>query len=139
MLVGEFYTDNGWDKHRLRQILPSDIVAKVLALQIFPGLKDQMVWGASSSGEFSVASAWEQVRRKRHLSAIRALIWSSVVPLKVSFFAWRLLHRWVPLDHLLQRRGLVLASRCCCYGNEVETSNHLFVMGPVAAKVWQFF
>nr|XP_027062972.1 uncharacterized protein LOC113689393 [Coffea arabica] len=95
--------------------------------------------GASSSGTFTVASAWEQVRCKRNLSMVHSLVWSSVVPLKVSFFTWRLLHKWVPLDHALQRKVVVLASRYCCCGNAVETRNHLFVLGPVASAVWQYF
>ncbi|XP_027090403.2 uncharacterized protein [Coffea arabica] len=101
MLVEEFYRTSDWDKHRLRQLLPGHIVAQILKLRIFPGLKDMMVWGVSSMGKFSVASSWAHVRCKRALFSVYTLIWSSVVPLKVSFFTWRLLHRWVPLDRHL--------------------------------------
>nr|XP_027082211.1 uncharacterized protein LOC113704511 [Coffea arabica] len=134
MLVGELYRTSEWDKHRLWQILPGHIVTQILKLQIFPCLKDKMVWGASSSGDFSVASAWEHVCCKRNLSTVHSLVRSSVVPLKVAFFTWRLLHRWVPLDHDLQQKRVVRASRCGCYGNEVEMRSHLFVMVSVASK-----
>ncbi|XP_071900993.1 uncharacterized protein [Coffea arabica] len=99
MLVVELYRPHRWDEHRLRQFLPGHIVTQILKLRIFLGRKDKMVWGASSSGAFTVASAWEQLWCEKNLSTVHSLVWSTVVPLKVSFFTWRLLHRWVPLDH----------------------------------------
>ncbi|XP_071902708.1 uncharacterized protein [Coffea arabica] len=48
MLVGELYRPYRWDEHHLRQLFPGHIVMQILKLQIFLGLKDKMVWGASS-------------------------------------------------------------------------------------------
>ena len=75
-----------------------------------------MVWLSSSSGQFTVVSAQEEIRQKHNISWIDSFIWDSIVPLKVSFFVQRLLRDWVPLDSILQRKGLSIASRCtCCY------------------------
>nr|XP_027118574.1 uncharacterized protein LOC113735787 [Coffea arabica] len=68
VLVGELYLQNGWDVARLRSWLPDCYVSKILPLQIFPALKDQMVWKGSSSGDFSVSSALEGLRQKRNES-----------------------------------------------------------------------
>lgn len=102
MLVGELYLMNGWDETRLRQWLPASIVSVILQLQIFSGEKDQIVWEGSSSGNFTVASAFEGLRQTRNVSLVDKLVWSPIIPLKLFFFTWRLLRRWVPLDSLLQ-------------------------------------
>ncbi|XP_071939022.1 uncharacterized protein [Coffea arabica] len=138
-LVGEFFLSDGWDEQWLRRLLPGHLVSKILELRIFPNMQDQMIWAASPSGSFTVSSAWDVLRSKRNRSVIDSLVWSSVVPLKVSFFVWRLLRGWLPLDDLLQGRGLRLASKCYCCGLAPETGDHLFVSGPLASRVWRHF
>ena len=67
------------------------------------------------------------------------IIWDKVLPLKISFFEWRPLHDFLPLDDNLKRRGIVLSSQyVCCEKNE-ELLNHLFLHGPVATQVWRHF
>lgn len=62
------------------------VIQKILDLQIYSSLKDQMVWDGSFSGDFSVASAWAAIRQIRNYLFVEKLVWSSIVPLKVSFF-----------------------------------------------------
>ncbi|XP_027169914.1 uncharacterized protein LOC113769603 [Coffea eugenioides] len=138
-LAGEFFLFDGWDEQWLRRLLPGHLVSKVMELRIFPNMRDQMIWAASPSGSFTVSSAWDVLRSKHNRSVIDSLVRSSVVPLKVSFFAWRLLRGWLPLDDLLQGRGLRLASKCYCCGLAPETGDHLFVSGPLARSVWRHF
>nr|XP_027127722.1 uncharacterized protein LOC113743823 [Coffea arabica] len=101
-LVGEFFLSDGWDEQWLRLLLPGHLVSKILELRIFPNTRDQMIWAASPSGSFTMSSAWEVLLSKHNWSTIDSLVWSSVVPLKISLFAWRLLLGWLPLDDLLQ-------------------------------------
>nr|XP_027077000.1 uncharacterized protein LOC113700749 [Coffea arabica] len=138
-LVGEFFLSDGWDEQWLRRLLPGHLVSKVMELRIFPNMQDQMIWAASPSGSFTVSSAWDVLRSTHNRSVVDSLVWSSVVPLKVSFLAWRLLRGWLPLDDLLQGRGLRLASKCYCCGLAPETGDHLFVSGPLASRVWRHF
>ncbi|XP_071909662.1 uncharacterized protein [Coffea arabica] len=98
-----------------------------------------MVWVGSSSGEFSVKSVWELIRHKRSTSLVDDFIWTNLVPLKLSFFAWKALRNLVPLDVALKRRGISLASRCSCCLSREESLDHLFVTGPVAREVWSSF
>lgn len=86
LLVREFFRSTSWDEHRLRQLLPGHIVDYILQLQVFPKLPDRMVWTESSSRNFIVSSAWELVRPKQNFSVVYSLIWSPVIPLKISFF-----------------------------------------------------
>ena len=68
-----------------------------------------------------------------------SLLWSSVIPVKISFFAWRLIPNYLPLDTILQKYGVHLPSKChCCY-NAKETIVHFFLLGPVAVEVWSHF
>ncbi|XP_071917045.1 uncharacterized protein [Coffea arabica] len=127
------------DEQWLRLLLLGHLVSKILDLHIFPNTRDPMIWAASPSGSFTVSSAWEVLRSKYNRSAIDSLVWSSVVPLKISLFAWRLLRGWLPLDDLFQGRGLRLASKCYCCGRAPETGDHLFVSGPLASSVWRHF
>nr|XP_027124187.1 uncharacterized protein LOC113740870 [Coffea arabica] len=139
VLVGELYFQNGWDVACLRQWLPEPLVSMILELQIFPAERDQLVWKGSPSGEFSVSTAWEELRHKRNGSLLCKFIWSSALPKKLSFFVWRLVKNWVPLDDQLQRKGVLLGSRCSCCERARETVGHLFGSGPVASVVWGHF
>ena len=139
VLVGELYLQNGWDVARLRQWLPEPLVSMILERQIFPAERDQLVWKGSPSGEFSVSTAWEELRHKRNGSLLCKFIWSSALPKKLSFFVWRLVKNWVPLDDQLQRKGVLLGSRCSCCERARETVGHLFGSGPVASVVWGHF
>ncbi|XP_071902386.1 uncharacterized protein [Coffea arabica] len=136
VLVGELYLQSGWDVARLKSWLPEHYVARILELQIFPDLKDHMVWEGSPSGEFSVSSTMEALRQKRSTTMVSRYIWGTALPKKISFFVWRLVRQWVPLDEQLQRKGVHLGSRCSCCEGASETVGHLFVSGPVAESVW---
>nr|XP_027075967.1 uncharacterized protein LOC113699817 [Coffea arabica] len=85
---------------------------------------DCMVWASSPSGEFSTASAWDLIHQRRTPSLMDDLLWSNVVPLKMSFFAWKVLRNLVPVDINLKRRGIPLASRCSCCLSHEETVGH---------------
>lgn len=138
-LVAEFFSSDGWNVQRLRQWLPPDLVLQVTQVVFDPDQKDCLVWLPSSTGEFSTASAWEDLREKRNVSLVDRLIWCPLVPLKISFFVWRLVRGFLPLDSQLRRRGLSIVSRCDCCLTSEESIVHLFVTGPVAANVWNHY
>ena len=134
--VADFYSDDGWDVPRLRQYLPGDLISRIVDIQLFPNEADRMVWSPSSSGDFSVKSAWHELRQRRNISLVDKAIWTSFLPLKISFFAWRLVRNFLPLEVTLKQRGLVVVSRCLCCLQQEESSEHLFLHGPVANHVW---
>nr|XP_027107336.1 uncharacterized protein LOC113727394 [Coffea arabica] len=139
LLVGEFYSLDGWNVPRLREWVPQSLLTEILEIPFDPFRKDRRVWGLSSSSEFSVSSAWEALRQKRNISLVDKFIWDPVIPGKISFFSWQLVCRWVPIDCVVQQKGLALVS-CCGYCLQAfESFNHVFLTGPVAAAVWRFF
>ena len=70
---------------------------------------------------------------------MHGMVWNRGVLLKMSIFAWKLLHNFVPLDSVLRRRGLAMVSRCSYCLEGEESVPHLFVSGPVAKEVWGYF
>ena len=99
-----------------------------------------MVWLASSSGQFSISSAYREVREMKPPSFLFRQIWHTRVPLKVSFFMLRLLFNHLPLDDVLASRGFQLPSKCsCCPVSHFESLGHLFLEGDLATSVWQSF
>ncbi|XP_027098924.2 uncharacterized protein [Coffea arabica] len=136
-LVAEFISDAGWDEVRLAKWVPGFVIRAIKDIPFDLSQKDRLVWSLSPSGTFSVKSAWELLRQRRHHSLVDSLLWSPVLPAKMSFFAWRLVRNFLPLDVGLRSRGLPLPSRCgCCYREE-ETLLHVFLSGPVASEVWR--
>nr|XP_027088507.1 uncharacterized protein LOC113709854 [Coffea arabica] len=136
-LVSEFFTLDGWDELRLAQWVPSFVIQAIKDTPFDVSQKDRMVWLPSPTGCFSVKSAWEVLRQKRQYSLVDSLLWSSVLPMKMSFLAWRVMRNFLPLDVTLRSRGLSCPSRCgCCYLEE-EDLLHVFFKGPVASEVWR--
>lgn len=137
-LVCEFFTNEGWDEEKLRRWIPRGVVDEIRQIVIQTGEKDKLLWLPSTSGEFSVASAWEEIRYHKSSSLVMRMIWDSVVPLKFSLLAWRAVYGYLPVDRTMQRRGVQMASKCSCC-DQVESVLHLFVHGRVARDVWRHY
>ncbi|KAI0522381.1 hypothetical protein KFK09_004760 [Dendrobium nobile] len=66
------------------------------------------------------------------------MIWHKSFPSTVSIFIWRILHKLIPTDDNLRRRGFIFPSKCqCCY--HVDNMHHVFISGPVVVKFWTYF
>lgn len=61
------------------------------------------------------------------------------MPLKVSIFLWRILHRALPTNDNVSRVGIPLASKCvCCISPKYESMEHLFIHGNMTGLLWDF-
>ena len=103
-LVAEFFIGDKWNEAKLRLWLLQPIVLQVLQVQFDPSKKDSMVWSPSANGLFSISTAWETVRKRKNISLVSGLIWNAIVPIKLSFFVWRLLHNLLTLEENLQQK-----------------------------------
>ncbi|GAA0183750.1 hypothetical protein LIER_31107 [Lithospermum erythrorhizon] len=56
----------------------------------------------------------------------------------MSFLAWRLLNGWLPVDEMMTKKGISLASKCACCAQE-ETIKHVFFTNPIAQQLWSHF
>nr|XP_027075960.1 uncharacterized protein LOC113699812 [Coffea arabica] len=61
-LVSEFLTNEGWDEVRVGQWLPDSVISVIKDVPFDVSQKDRLVWLPSTSGLFTVKSAWEVLR-----------------------------------------------------------------------------
>ncbi|XP_071921716.1 uncharacterized protein [Coffea arabica] len=131
----------GWNGKLLASVLPLDVVHTILEMEVLETTNpDVMIWSPSTLGEFSLGSAYQEVREVRESSFMSSRVRHSQIPLRVSFFMLRLLRGRLPLDDALTRFQLHLPLKCvCCASPKCETVDHLFADGDMARTVWRFF
>ncbi|XP_071928062.1 uncharacterized protein [Coffea arabica] len=139
ILVAEFFEEGEWNTGLLQVWLPLGLVRQVQGITLYPDQEDEMVWLGSPTGLFSVKDGWEALRCRRNLSLVDGFIWNKILPLKISFLVWKVLRNLIPVEVNLQKRGIMMASRCSYCSLQEESLNHLFLGGPVAEQVWSFF
>ncbi|XP_060170793.1 uncharacterized protein LOC132601744 [Lycium barbarum] len=94
----------------------------------------------TSTGKFSVNSAWNILRQREYEEADFKHLWIKGVPFKISFFLLRLWKAVLPTDDTLRRIRIPVVSRCyCCTNSQQETMQHLFLTSKFAIDVWNFF
>lgn len=102
------------------------------------GALDTLRWTETSSGQFTTKSAWNTIRETRPTQPIYRFIWSKYIIPTMSSFIWRLVHNWIPVDEICQKKGISLASKCLCC-SQVETLTHVFLFDQVAWEAWAFY
>ncbi|XP_073051335.1 uncharacterized protein [Primulina eburnea] len=136
--VSSFLSEGTWDFNSLCSVVPPSIATEITLIPVTAGESDVARWTHSANGVFLLKSAWEQIRMRAPVSDIFTPFWGRCLRPTISFFLWRLWHRWLPVDEVLQSRGISLGSKCQCYAMP-ETFCHIFLDGPVARSVWHFF
>ena len=96
--------------------------------------QDKMVWMLTSSGEFSIASAYELVRRVSSSSLLFPCVWHKSIPVKISFFMLRLL--CFKLSFMQQLRGFGIQGPSWCFfcqdALQEEDVDHVFCTSELA-------
>ena len=90
--------------------MPPHVLSEIIDVKPRPDSDDILVLNASSSGVFSTKSTYELVRRKHNSSMVLQVVWNPMIPGKISFLAWHLLHNFLTLDANLQKRRIPLVS-----------------------------
>ncbi|XP_071927455.1 uncharacterized protein [Coffea arabica] len=136
-----FISNGHWDTSRLCQSLPSQMVTSILNHPVpEEGGEAEVIWMPTSSGNFSLASAFRDIRQARNTSMVFDRIWHPCLPLKVSFFMLRLLLGRLPIPDSLRNIGFHLPSKCfCCPLPSEESIEHLFSNGNIASTIWNYF
>nr|XP_027101811.1 uncharacterized protein LOC113722787 [Coffea arabica] len=121
--------------------LPTDLVPSILEHPVPEDWGEaEVIWMSTTSGNFSLASAFRDIRQARNKSMVFDSIWHPQIPLKISFFMLRLLLERLPLPDRLCNLGLHLPSKCfCCDTASEESIEHLFSKGHIASTVWNYF
>ncbi|XP_059285936.1 uncharacterized protein LOC132039479 [Lycium ferocissimum] len=101
---------------------------------------DEPCWMLETNGKFSVKSAWEFLRHRESKQTSYRFIWEKGLPIKISFFMWRVWKGRISTDDILKRMMINIPSRCwCCEEHKEETVVHLFLTSSIAVKLWKFF
>ncbi|XP_074559236.1 uncharacterized protein LOC141815220 [Curcuma longa] len=137
-LVSDFWGTDGWNTEKLRAVLPTAVAAEVEECDIQDEDDSKMIWKPSPQGFFTLKSAWNCIRVGRQFLDIRDAIWSKILIPKISIFSWRYLLKRLPVDSILQARGVGLVSKCQHCGS-MESWEHLFFHCKVAKEVWEYF
>ncbi|XP_042387015.1 uncharacterized protein LOC121978787 [Zingiber officinale] len=122
------------------QLEPGDtsVAEEVTEVHLRPEEEDVMVWRPTRDGRFTTRSAWEVYRTAHQREDVAIVTLSRLLLPTISVFIWRFFRRRLPVDEVLQQRGVCLVSRCqCC--EAVESWEHLFYGSPVAGEVWGHF
>ncbi|EOY25454.1 Uncharacterized protein TCM_026877 [Theobroma cacao] len=131
--VCDFFMNNSWDIEKLKTVLQQEVVDEIAKIPIDAMSKDEAYWAPTPNGEFSTKSAWQLIRKREVVNPVFNFIWHKAIPLTTSFFLWRLLHDWIPVELRMKSKGFQLASRCRCCRSE-ESIIHVMWDNPVAVQ-----
>ena len=110
------------------------LVNRLMDVQLTQQL-DTFKWNLTKSKSFTVKSLYLDLLNG-HTRFLRKYIWKMKVPLKIKIFMW-FLNRKVLLtkDNLTKRNWN--GSKKCCFCDQNETIQHLFITCPFAKMVWR--
>ena len=105
--------------------------------------KDQPYWGETSTGEFSVSSAYEMLLKEESspLNAVEIRdtwqkVWKLRIPGKVKHFLWQACSEALPTKHNLYKKKIINNQLCNFCERAVETTSHVLWACPYANGMW---
>ncbi|KAG6383170.1 hypothetical protein SASPL_157086 [Salvia splendens] len=115
--VKDFWRNGCWNVALIQSVLeplgePREVTEEIAMIPIDSGIKDKLRWMKSPHGDFTTNSAWEIIRFRHPVIQVFKLIWNECILPSISIFVWR-----------------------CCRAPAIETREHLFIHGEVAAQV----
>ena len=122
-----------WFQHQYPFLIP-----KILQISLPLQTKsDSLIWPFSHKGDLTFKQAFLFLSPS-HFVPWTKFLWKSFIPPRVSSTCWKLLHNKHPSQINLQKRGMILASRCeVCKHNE-DSLQHTFVNCPFASLLWRW-
>ena len=134
----DFGDDSTWDWPKLSEKLPINLAAHLSLIPFSDQVQASPIWKASSNGLFSTKSGWDLVRKKNPFSKLYNSRWGKRIPNTIAIFWWKVLHNWLPVDKILKKKGITIASKCQCCFHE-ETIMHVLLFNTEVHKVWVWF
>ncbi|KAH0651617.1 hypothetical protein KY285_031747 [Solanum tuberosum] len=141
--VKDFIINDEWNEDKLRSVISEEMVQHI-TMNIRPILKegstDKAWWMHSTKGDFTVKSAYNNMRRKLSVNEWSNYMWVKGLPFKIGFFLWRVWRGRIATDDNLKRMRIQVVSKCyCCEEGQLETMSHLLLTAPIAQKLWKQF
>ncbi|CAH9130391.1 unnamed protein product [Cuscuta epithymum] len=86
-----------------------------------------ITWNLEGNGQFSIKSAYNEVREKRYITFTAKHNWNKHQHMQIKVFMWKLLNSYLPVTDNLQGFHVVInPSRCPLCKNHRDYTNHLF-------------
>lgn len=113
-------------------VLTGEIVGMSLNTQ-----EDRYILRLNAFGAYSIASYYENIRRRNPKVSWFRLVWNGKVPMKFRFIAWLLMHQRLKTRALLARRGLDIDTSCMFCTCPTKNCSHLFFACNYTKEVWK--
>ncbi|XP_043705572.1 putative disease resistance protein RGA3 [Telopea speciosissima] len=110
--VADFREDGDWSLPTVQNPQLQQIFDKIVESVIScTNRDDKWFWAHTSTGFFSVKSAWEATRVKAAKPSWVLEVWDRDLLPRTSIFGWRLVHDALPTDHNVRRKTVPVVSR----------------------------
>jgi hypothetical protein len=142
------YDINWWNVLLIEQLFPANLVELICNIIISPrAMQDRLVWAGTSTGQFTVQSAYHlEVDRQAssHGSSsardsntiLWSLLWKLQIPRNVLLFLWRACNEILHTKENLCQRRIVEDPLCPMYGKEAESTIHAIWSCAATQTVW---
>lgn len=125
---------------QISYLLSYEQLERIGLIELEPEEDDIMIFEPSPIGKFSVAQYIGTSSDARNVVSWYSRVRNKYTSYRVNAFMWRVFQNALPVDYNLQRKGIVLASKCvCCSSPAQETLQHLFVDSDLATTVRHYF
>ena len=131
-----------WRRHLFDRELESAVcfLNDIATSCIQPQTKDRWIWKPEQSGQYSVKSAYDMLRRD-DMEGVDVKVfqdlWKLRIPPKIAVFAWRLLKERLQTKANLRRRQLMINDTSCPFcGIYEENEAHLFFLCDKILPLW---
>ena len=98
--------------------------------------EDTISWALTSSGVFTVTSAWNQIRPRKQVVDWHASVWFPQAIRRHAFIVWLVIHDRLDTQDKLLKWGLINSMSCVFCRENVEERNHLFFGCHFTAGIW---
>lgn len=100
---------------------------------------DKPWWMLSQSDDFTVKTAWEEVRNRKYKPWFFTEVWKKGFLFKISFCLGGFGEN-ITIDDIVARCGIPMISRYRCSVNpQLEAIEHLFLTGQFSSNIWTRF
>ncbi|KAB5534530.1 hypothetical protein DKX38_017616 [Salix brachista] len=97
---------------------------------------DTTKWKGHSKGRFSIASAWNHIRKKKPLNIIASLAWFPDHVPRISFIFWLATRGRLATMDKPHVSNMISSNLCVLCGERPETHAHLFFQCSYSSRVW---
>ena len=125
-LVPEVIDDGRWNWPIANSAELIDIKNRCANYNLDGSREDCISWTLTSSGEFTVNSAWNYYRPKKPVANWHYTIWFSQAIRRHAFIVWLAIQDRLVMQDKLLRWGLIDSVSCVFCRTNVEDRNHLF-------------